>query len=129
MKPLEKIYAQFSQSLLSDDNPTAQIQINSFVEFISSAELPLKERYKCVQSMTYLLSNYSKEYYVGKSDIDLTFNNLQDSFSDIYEYQAWLEQATYHVLELKRIKVTVKKMILSIISKDISVKISQTIFR
>ena len=128
MKPLEKIYVNFSQALISDDNPTAQIQINSFVEFISSAELPLKERYKCVQSMTNLLYNYSKQYYVGKSDIDLTFHNLQDSFKDIYEYQAWLEQATYHVLELKRIRMIEKKMTLFIISKDISVKISQTIF-
>ncbi|MCK5129441.1 MAG: AraC family transcriptional regulator [Clostridiales bacterium] len=102
LSPLEKIYVKYSQSLISDNNDAAQVHIHSFIEYLTTADYQLNQRYECLQSMTMLLSNYSKEYYVGESDIDLTFHYMQERFSDIYDYETWLTQATYHVLELKK---------------------------
>ena len=97
-----KMFTKFANDLISDNDTAALAQIQVFIEFIATCDFPLQQRFECLQNMTMVLSNYSKEYYIGESDIDLSFHYMQYRFADIYEYETWLTQATYHILELKK---------------------------
>ena len=97
-----KMFTKFANDLVSDNDTAALAQIQIFIEFIASCDFPIQQRFECLQNMTMVLSNYSKEYYIGESDIDLSFHYMQYRFADIYEYETWLTQATYHILELKK---------------------------
>ena len=97
-----KMFTKFANDLVSDNDTSALAQIQVFIEFIATCDFPIQQRFECLQNITMVLSNYSKEYYIGESDIDLSFHYMQYRFADIYEYETWLTQATYHILELKK---------------------------
>lgn len=97
-----KMFSKFANDLISDDDTSALAQIHIFIEFMATCDFPIQQRFESLQNMTMVLSNYSKEYYIGESDIDLSFHYMQYRFADVYEYETWLTQATYHILELKK---------------------------
>lgn len=99
---LDKLYQQYSSSLKSDDLPKATETIESFINHITVSSHTIEVRYDSMRHMVSLLRDYTKDYYMGTSDIDLNFSNLRKSLSDIYDYSDWLKQATGHILELKK---------------------------
>ncbi len=99
---IKKLYSQYSKSLKSDDEVTARVQIHTLIETITDLCPPLQYGYDCLEGMTAMLREYIDNYYIGESDIELNLHNLQDHFSDIYDFEKWMTQATYHILELKK---------------------------
>lgn len=126
---LKKIYSQYSHSLISDDDTLAQLQISNLIDYITECDYPLEYRYDYLENMTQVLANYFEEYYIGESNIDLNIYNIQEQFSDIYDYGKWLTQATCHMLELKKNQIdrkvddiiyNIKRYINENLAKDLS---------